>query len=41
MLDGEARDAEAQALYRRAAKAKPLDATEHLGVARVQAALRI
>jgi hypothetical protein len=41
MLDGEARDAEAQALYQRAAKAKPLDATEHLGVARVQAALRI
>lgn len=41
MLDGDTRDAEAQALYQRAAKVKPLDATEHLGVARVQAALRI
>jgi hypothetical protein len=41
MLDGEAQDAAAQALYRRAAKVKPLDATEHLGVARVQAALRV
>jgi hypothetical protein len=41
MLDGEAQDAEAQALYQRAAKVKPLDATEHLGVARVRAALRV
>ena len=41
MLDGDAQEAEAQALYQRAAKVKPLDATEHLGVARVQAALRI
>jgi hypothetical protein len=40
MLDGDGQDTKAQALYQQAAKVKPLDATEHLGVARVQASLR-
>lgn len=39
MLDGETRLAEAQRLYEEAASITPMDAMEHLGVARVQAEL--
>jgi tetratricopeptide (TPR) repeat protein len=39
MLDGEARLEEAQRLYEEAACVSPIDATEHLGVDRIQAEL--
>lgn len=39
VLDGDARLAEAQRLYEEAASVPPIDATEHLGIARVQAEL--
>ena len=39
MLEGEARMAEAQRLFDTAASVRPMDAMEHLGVARVQAEL--
>lgn len=41
MLDGEARLEEAQRLYEEAACVPPIDATEHLGVDRIQAELSI
>lgn len=41
MLEGNTQDAKAQALFQQAAKIKPQDAAEHLGVARVQASLSV